>query len=127
MSEPIIIELTFLETSGIEIDNDNEKFPIYFVLSLLIGDNLGINSILGYVESFSANFCCRFCSFHKSELHKMCKEDVKLMRTKVIYENEILINDSSITGRKEVADNSSVDIMQDIYEGIAPTEILLLY
>lgn len=107
------------------------------MLGLLLGDNLGANQILGFVASFSANHCCRFCLCHKTQLHTMCEEDGDIMRTERSYENEILINNYSLTGRKEecvwhaidsfhVSNNHSVDIMHDLYEGVAPLEIALL-
>lgn len=135
--EPIIRELKFLEENGIEIEIENQIYRIYFMLGLIIGDNLGLNSMLGYVESFSAIFCCRLCYCPKHLLHKQCKEDVSLMRTKDSYSNDIIVNNVSLTGRKEecvwhsiesfhVCENISVDIMHDIFEGIAGTEVTLM-
>lgn len=75
---------------------------------------------------------------HATKLRYMkCARKMRHLRTEISYENEILVNDSSLTGRKEecvwnqidsfhVANNKSVDIMHDIYEGVAPLEISLL-
>lgn len=52
----IINELKYL-------NGKSEK--IYFELGLLIGDNLGQNQILGLVQNFNRNFCCRFCKVEK--------------------------------------------------------------
>lgn len=44
-----------------------EKIRIYFALGLLLGDNLGLNGILGFVESFNAYYSCRLCKAFKNE------------------------------------------------------------
>ncbi|XP_018364517.1 PREDICTED: uncharacterized protein LOC108762153, partial [Trachymyrmex cornetzi] len=49
----VIDELRYLENNGITICHNNEKKCIYFKLSLILGDNLGLHSILGLVESFN--------------------------------------------------------------------------
>lgn len=63
----VVSELQFLETSGIEICISKKNVKLYFVLALVVGDNLGLNSLLGYVECFSANYCCRFCMSSKHD------------------------------------------------------------
>ena len=39
----------------------NQVMPIQGSLSVVLADNLGSNSIGGFMESFSANRPCRFC------------------------------------------------------------------
>ena len=34
---------------------------------MILGDNLGLNSVLGFIESFNANFYCRLCKTHKDD------------------------------------------------------------
>ena len=55
-----IEEIQFLEREGISITIRHETKQIYFVMTLLLGNNLGLHSVLVFVESFSANFFCRF-------------------------------------------------------------------
>lgn len=50
------------------------------MLGVLLSDNLGSNQILSFVESFSANYYCRFCTFHKTMLQEMCEENEELLR-----------------------------------------------
>lgn len=57
--KPIIEELNFLRATGIDIDTGHFKGNIKFELGLITGDNLGIHSIIGFVESFSSNYACR--------------------------------------------------------------------
>ena len=53
-------ELNYIQHNGISITVGNEKKQLYFALILISGDNLGLHSVLGYVESFSAILFCRF-------------------------------------------------------------------
>lgn len=39
------------------------------------GDNLALNSLLGFVESFSATYFCRFCLTNKEEIQSVFSED----------------------------------------------------
>ncbi|CAI6376629.1 unnamed protein product [Macrosiphum euphorbiae] len=41
------------------------------------GDNLGLNSMLGFVHSFSANHYCRICRLQKCDLQTMLKDLLK--------------------------------------------------
>lgn len=56
---PLIKQLNILQTDGIEINFRGYKV-VKLISCVVIGDNLGVNSILGFTESFSANFYCRF-------------------------------------------------------------------
>jgi len=62
---PLINELNYLQETGIEIDTPVFKGVLYFDLGLIIGDNLGIHSIIGFTESFSSNYSCRICTIKK--------------------------------------------------------------
>lgn len=53
-------EINYLESTGITVSlASGEQKIVKFALSLVIGDNFGINSILEFVESFSAHHYCR--------------------------------------------------------------------
>lgn len=45
---------------------NNEVIRVYFPLLLIAGDNLGLNSLLGFSESFSADYFCRLCISHRT-------------------------------------------------------------
>lgn len=62
---PLVDVLKKLENNGIIIKSSEEDKKIYFVLALITGDNLGLNGVVGMVESFSANYFCRICKIHK--------------------------------------------------------------
>lgn len=130
----IIKELQLLETVGISLVIGSSNFQVYFKLALIIGDNLGLHGILGFVESFSANICCRFCKIPKDTSRKLCCEDVNALRNKINYAEDVAMNNVSITGIKEncafnilysfhAVENYSVDIMHDLLEGVCVYEI----
>lgn len=125
----LIKELIHLERCGIEIKVENQIKRIHFVLGLLIGDNLGLNSILGFTESFSANFYCRFCVTSRTNAESTCSATNLIPRNKQNYIDHVKSNDVTSTGVKEmcvfneissfhVTENFSVDIMHDVLEGI---------
>lgn len=68
----LISKLNYLETVGIDISVSDKIFKIYFSVSLILGDNLGLHSILGFSESFVASYPCRFCKSPKTE----CQEQL---------------------------------------------------
>lgn len=67
---------------------------------MVLGDNLGLNSVLGFQESVSANFFCRICVTLKETIKSQFKEDPLMFCSKETY----AIN--------------SLDLMHDVLEGI---------
>jgi len=133
----IIKELMILETEGIQLIVNSEIIQVYFKLALIIGNNLGLHNILGFVESFSADICCRFCKIPKNISRNLCTEDVSALRDKINYEEDIAKNNVSITGIKEICafnilesfhavENYSVDIMHNLLEGVCRYEIIYI-
>lgn len=128
--KPIIDKFNFLMKNGVYIDIPSFKGNLYFKLGLILGDNIGIHSITGFVESFSSNFCCRICTMGKSDIKVKCYEDKSLMRNNEQYFNDLKKNDLSATGLKEeciwlnvtnfsLFDQVGVDVMHDLLEGCA--------
>lgn len=76
--QPFIDELIYLESEGIIVNEKN----IYFIMPLLLGDNLGIHSITGMTESFSHFHFCRACIVHKNLSRNMTSENPNLIRNK---------------------------------------------
>ncbi|KAF0706641.1 SAM domain-containing protein, partial [Aphis craccivora] len=124
---PLINELNFLRTTGIDFDLVNFKGNIKFDLGLIIGDNLGIHSITGFVESFSSNYPCRMCRSNKFEIKKQCYADTSLLRNLEQYHLDVVENNISNSGIKEAC--VGVDIMHDLLEGVCKYDMsfLLLY
>lgn len=126
----LLEELKFLEEEGLLITVNNVSRRIYFALTLVLGDNLGLHSILGFPEGFTANYPCRMCQMHKDLVKRMTKIPPELLRTPENYAIDVLTNDQSLTGVYEqcvfnevgsyhVIVNQSVDIMHDVLEGVA--------
>ena len=51
--KPLINDLKVLERTGVEVPFSNG--PVCGPIAQVTGDNLGLHSLLGYVESFSSN------------------------------------------------------------------------
>lgn len=127
----IIDELNFLSGTGIDLNIAGYFHGrVKFQLVSILGDNLGLHSILGFVENFTANYPCRFCRSHKSEIKTMCNEDLSTLRTESNYMSDLNLQNFTETGIKEESlwrkvigfdmfKQVSVDIMHDILEGVA--------
>ncbi|XP_023316931.1 uncharacterized protein LOC111694165 [Trichogramma pretiosum] len=122
---------------GIELSISQERVQIFFKLGLIVGDNLGLHGILGFTESFNANYACRFCKMNKFQRSIAIQEDEAYLRTKENYERDVNVHDVSKTGIKEscvfenlpgfhVLDNISADIMHDLMEGICMFDLCSL-
>ncbi|XP_066590791.1 uncharacterized protein [Prorops nasuta] len=133
----IIEELNSLATNGVLIETNGNTLHILFQLTLIVGDNLGLNSILGFTKSFNSNYFCRFCTETKVNSTKSCKVNSSLLRNKIKYEIDIRKNDISQTGIKErcvfndvnnfhVTENYCADIMHDLFEGVCSYDIGLI-
>lgn len=124
----LIEELNFLNKEGILIKVNNVLTRVKFQLVLILGDNLGLNSILGFTESFNSNFYCRVCKASWEECAKMFIENEKKLRTKDSYESDLKLG-AEKSGLKEecvfnkvngfhVMENLTVDLMHDFLEGV---------
>ena len=77
----MIILLNKLDTEGITLElKENRIINVRFKLANIIADNLGLNGILGFQESFSANHFCRICKLYKTETKKRCHQVDKSSR-----------------------------------------------
>ncbi|XP_047143034.1 uncharacterized protein LOC124817239 [Hydra vulgaris] len=121
--------MTELETKGFTIKIDCNKFKIYVVLAQIIGDNLGLNGILGYLESFTATYPCRICKMKHKDFDSIFVESVELLRTRDCYDYDVSLHNCFLNGIKEkccfnkipsfhVNDNIYCDIMHDLLKGI---------
>ena len=129
MFNKAVTELLFLETEGIRFRTKSGPIQIYFSLAGVIGDNLAIHTILGFVKSFSANFPCRFCLINSKDITSIFKESSCQMRTKENYMEHLIKREPSGTGicglsvlndfkSASAIDVMTVHVMQDILEGI---------
>lgn len=136
--KPLIDELNFLKDQGIDIEINGEFIRnIKFELGLILGDNLGLHSITGFVESFSSNFPCRMCKVSKEVMIKQCYVDEQLIRKVDDYNFDVIENNVSNSGIKElcvwndvkgfkVLDQIGVDLMHDLLEGVIKYDLSFL-
>ena len=139
---PLVQDVSALETNGIQIPLFDHS--VYGTIIQVTGDNLGIHSLFGFVESFSARYCCRFCLLEKEDYQTEFTEDSSKMsfRTKELHVEHCQTMQTNPTlpyvmGVKKscplnslqyfhTTANFSVDIMHDILEGVAQYEMQLL-
>ncbi|KAK3915050.1 Kinetochore protein spc7 [Frankliniella fusca] len=133
----VIDALKDLEREGIEINVGTETHRLFFAVVLIIGDNKGVNGITGFVESFSANFYCRICKQHRDESRIQTLENDNLLRNPDSYQEDVLLNDYSLTGIKSecvwnelVSYHCSVscclDLMHDYFEGVCHYDLAVV-
>lgn len=138
----VITELKYLESVGIMINIEGKEVRIYFQVALILGDNLGLHTLFGYSESFRANHPCRFCLIHYNELSDHFSEDNVILRDEVNYRqhvDNIKSNGSlpsynvveecvfhALKNTFHVTKNLSVDVMHDVFEGIAKYDLALI-
>ena len=128
--ENLIHDINHLEKEGILVGNDRIKFKFIG----FNGDNLGLHSLLGFTESFTGEFCCRFCKIRRKDMIKCCYLDESLIRSP----------DNYTIGREGVRSkcafneiesfhcttNYVVDVMHDLYNGVGNyvlTKVLIYY
>ena len=87
----IVKELKKLSDTGMKIQIHNETINLKVFLGQVSGDNLGMYSLFGFVESFSANFLCRFCCVHKQQLQSLYAEDIALVRNGENYTTSLAV------------------------------------
>lgn len=118
-----------LAENGIDICYENEQIKIYFLLAQILGDNLGLNEVLGYTKSFNSHRYCRICTRTKMECQNDYTEKIDYIRDKNMYCKECTTTDKSSAVKENsvwnslcyfhVTDNKACDIMHDIYLGVA--------
>jgi hypothetical protein len=125
----LINEINFLEEKGQSISTGYGEFHVYFMLDLVLGDDLGLNSILEFSKSFLSNYYGRFCKTYKSIAQKLCVKNILCMRNRINYSDDVAKMDFNETGINKnsilnsiksfhVNENYYVDVMHDVFEGI---------
>jgi hypothetical protein len=141
--KPVISMLKQLESeNGLPINVNGEKKVVHGAVVVFSADNLGANSLFGFLESFSARKFCRFCEVTKEQVQICFDEQQYQLRSKENYDETMSKltlpqYDASSTGIKapcclhelkyfHVTNNWAPDIMHDLLEGVVPFECSLL-
>nr|XP_055035659.1 uncharacterized protein LOC129423418 isoform X1 [Misgurnus anguillicaudatus] len=140
---PLVEDVKIFEHTGMKASFSEQ--PIFGTIAQITGDNLGLNTILGYVESFSAKHYCRLCLTDKVLAQTVFSVDDPrvILRNRTLNEEHYKYladnpNENSYFGIKRntvlntltyfnVSDNFVLDIMHDSLEGVAQYEVKLLF
>ncbi len=135
--EPLLKDLCVLEEHGVFISKLG-KFVKGTVHSV-VADNLGAHSLAGFVESFSGQYVCRFCTAQKVDIQS---KDVQsgdfVLRTKEIHDADVksaLETETNCFGVKRacvltenlnhfhVSTGYPPDLVHNLLEGVVPFEL----
>lgn len=132
----LIKDLKDLETEGLVIQSKGQDYTVHFALGTVLGDNLGVNSLLGFVESFSAKHPCRVCTADLEMMRMMVEQDDTLLRNVQNYDDGLKNLSITECGIKEncifnelksfhAVENISCDPMHDIFCGTLRYDVAL--
>lgn len=135
--ERLLEILKELEDSGVKINVEGSETTVYFVLARIIGDNLGLNEILGFCTSFNAMKFCRLCTLNKTQTKENVQPSEDDFRSIEEYDLDLVKNDSKTTGIRDKCEfnelknfhctkNIVCDLMHDLFEGIVKCDVPML-
>ncbi|OXU17211.1 hypothetical protein TSAR_007607 [Trichomalopsis sarcophagae] len=100
----VIDELNKLCRDGIALNTNGTTVTVYFRCPLVLGDNLGLNCICDFVESFSAT---RTVQNYGQDVQK--KSITTGVKTECVFNQLIYFH---------IVENRTLDIMHDLFEGV---------
>ncbi|XP_071831544.1 uncharacterized protein [Apostichopus japonicus] len=135
--QPLVNDLQMLERDGLQITTDAFEGIVHISVAQVAGDNLGMNGICGFVESFVSNHYCRHCRMHRNDMQNASVSKPELLRNFNNYNEDVRRNDPASTGVKipcllndlahfHVTTNYAPDLMHDLLEGICGLEVHLV-
>ncbi|XP_047123578.1 uncharacterized protein LOC124806573 [Hydra vulgaris] len=139
----VLCQLQELESEqGVQVKVNGKEITIHAIIVIFSADNLGAHSLFGFMESFRATYFCRFCKCTQTELQETFRSIAFEKRTiadynRCIVESQPTDYDPSKTGIKHgcsfnclnwfhCVEQSAVDCMHDLLEGVVPLEICLV-
>ncbi|XP_065675614.1 uncharacterized protein LOC136091830 [Hydra vulgaris] len=127
---------------GVVVKVNGVEETIHAILILFSADNLGAHTLFGFMESFNAKYFCRFCKCAHCEIQTSFKAETFDRRTRAEYDmcvsesrsNNYNASESGIKhgclfnclSQFHCIDQSAVDCMHDVLEGVVPLEICLV-
>ncbi len=136
--QPLIKEVTCLETEGVTLSCNGESRILYGTVVTISADNLSAHSLIGLKINFSHGRICRFCMATKEDITTKFKEEDFTLRNSTNYRyhlQAVLENPDygSVYGVQRECLFSSLnydpqvithlfppDVMHDILEGVIP-------
>jgi len=93
----IVPDIQILETVGIKV----QGVQILGTVCSIVHDNLGGNTLLGFMESFSSNYYCRICCTSKSEAQNIFDHSKMIIRDRTNYFSHLSSNSFGVQGECE--------------------------
>jgi hypothetical protein len=129
----LVLVLKELE-DGIDIEVDGSTRKVHFILMRILGDNLGLNEILGFMRGMNARKFCRFCITTREESKGATELRDNIMRTEEQYSIDLTNKDKTATGVTEECsfndlkhfhciNNFTCDVMHDVFEGLVKFDV----
>ena len=139
----VLCQLQELESEqGVQVTVNVKKITIHAIIVIFSADNLGAHSLFGLMESFCATYFCHFCRCTQSELQETYRSIIFEKGTIADYnlcaaEPQSTDYDAFKTGIKHgcslnclnwfhCIEQSAVDCMHALLEGVVPLEICLV-
>lgn len=106
-------------------------YKVYFTVVALLGDNLGVNSLLGFSESVVSEYFCRICRALKCVTSCAMSEDQSLLRTSENYAQDLIefprgVKEGTIFNEIpyfHCTINYTCDIMHDLFEDVCRYDV----
>lgn len=93
----LISEFIYLETLDIFITVNDQVHQI-FLLGLTLNDNSGLDSLLGFTESFVSNYPRRLCKTNKNKFHVQVDKNLRNLTN---YSDNLIKNNVSLQRIKD--------------------------
>jgi len=76
---PLLEELKSSEDDGITLVIGGKEIVVHIAVCIILGDNLGVHTLQGFVESFRANYPCRTCKISRDASQSQTSLDTSLL------------------------------------------------
>ena len=135
--ETIVGEIRYLEKGVLMNLAGYGDCIIYRTISQVTCDNLALNSLFGFIASFTSDYFCTNCYTKKDDIQTDFRESATSLRSIQEYENDLqaaVLRRENVRGIKRhcilnkcehfhVINNLTNDCMHTFLEGVIPTEI----
>lgn len=86
----VVAELEDLHNVGFTVEVNGQKQHFRCFLTQVVGDNLGLHSVLGFAENFSrATYACDLCMATQEDMQTNFSDSETLARTPQLYDMHV--------------------------------------